>query len=72
MWTSKLIGEFDFSGWMVFVFFLVSDCDLDLKSLGSLGLEGGRCAEVYCGNCLSLEYERDLYRERESRLYGDL
>ena len=57
---------------MVLVLFFVSELDLDLKGLDSRGWEGSLYDEVYCGNCLSLEYERDLNLGRESRLYGDL
>ena len=45
---------------MVLTFF-VSELDLDLKGLDSRACEGGLYDEVYCGNCLSLEYERALY-----------
>ena len=65
----KLIAEIDFSG---IILFLISECDLDLKGIESLGLEESLYDEVYYGNCLSLEYERDLYLERGSCLYGDL
>ena len=50
---------------MLFILFFVSDCDLDLKGLESLGLEG----DLYD---LSLECERDLNLGRESGLYGDI
>ena len=56
---------------MVLIFFLVSECDLDLKGLESLGLEGSLYDEVYCGNSLSVEYERDLHLGPESCLYGE-
>ena len=57
---------------MLLTLLFVSELDLDLKRLDSRGCEGGLYDEVYCGNCVSLEYERDLYLGRESRLYGDL
>ena len=55
---------------MVLILFFVSE--LDLNGVDSRGWEGGLYDEVYCENCPSLEYERDLSLRRESRLYGDL
>ena len=46
---------------MLLTLFFVSELDLYLKGLDSRGCEGGLYDEVYCGNYLSLEYERDLY-----------
>ena len=57
---------------MVLSLFFLSELDLDLKGLDSRAWKGGLFDEVYCGNCLSLEYERDLYVGRDTSLYGDL
>ena len=57
---------------MVLILFFVSELDLELKGLDSRGWEVGLFDEVFCGNCRSLEYERDLFLGRESRLNGDL
>ena len=56
----------------IILFFFVTECDLDLKGLESHSREGGLYEEVFCGSDLSLEYERDLYLGRESRVYIDL
>ena len=68
MCSSKLIGVFWVCSSIVLSLFLVLECDRDLEDLESLGLEGGLKEDVYLVKLLSLEYERDLYLGRESRL----
>ena len=68
MCSSKLIGVFWVCRCIVLSLFVVLECDRDLEDLESLGLEGGLKEDVYLVKLLSLEYERDLYLGRESRL----